>query len=202
MKTKSKKQDKGFIILLAVVLTSVILAITVGISSIAYREIVLSRTATDAQASFSSADSGAECALLNDVKVIPSLFSVLSPTISCQSTDIDVEYSSDAIGDYAGFSFSSPSGCSNVRVYKNLLIDVGDELDVSFTQVDSRGYNVACAVVEDEPESLRITERLIQVRYRNPVILAPGGDAGAGGGLPGVDAGDATATEAAAAGAL
>jgi hypothetical protein len=75
-------------------------------------------------------------------------------------------------------------------VYKNLLIDVGDELDVSFTQVDSRGYNVACAVVEDEPESLRITERLIQVRYRNPVVGVPGGDTGGGGGLPDIDAGD------------
>lgn len=190
MKSINKKQDKGFIILLAVVLTSIILAITVGISSIAYREVLLSRTATDAQASFSSADSGAECALLNDVKAIPSLFSVLSPIISCQSTDIDVEYSSDAIGDYAGFSMSTPSGCSDVRVYKNLLIDIGDEADVSVTQIESRGYNLSCAIVENEPENTRITERLIQVRYRNPVIEAPGGDAGGGGGLPDIDTGD------------
>lgn len=189
-KLNYKKEDKGFIILLAVVLTSIVLAITVGIASIAYREILLSRTAMDAQSSFSSADSGAECALLHDVKAVPSLFSTLAPVINCQSVDIDVEYTSDAIGDYAGFMMSTPSGCADVRVYKNIIIDIPDEGEVSFTQIDSRGYNLACNVVENEPENIRITERLIQVRYRNAVetgieVIDLGGG---GGGLPGGEA--------------
>lgn len=191
-KINYKKEDSGFIILLAVVLTSIVLAITVGIASIAYREVLLSRTATDAQASFSSADSGAECALLHDVKTVPSLFSTLATSINCQSVDIDVEYSSDAIGDYAGFFMSTPSGCADVRVYKNIIIDIPDEGEVSFTQIDSRGYNLACNVVENEPENIRITERLIQVRYRNAVetgidVIDLGGG---GGDVPGGATGD------------
>lgn len=185
MKSKNnQKENKGFVILIAVVLTSIVLAVTIGISSIAYREVTLSRTATDAEASFSSADSGAECALLNDIRAVPSLFAIESPTISCQSLDLDIDYSSDALGDFGRFSFGTPSGCADVRVYKDMIIDIEDEGDVSFTQIDSRGYNVACSVVEDDPDSLRITERLIQVRYRNPVITPPppGGDTGGGAG--------------------
>lgn len=204
-KLNYKKEDKGFIILLAVVLTSIVLAITVGIASIAYREILLSRTAMDAQSSFSSADSGAECALLHDVKAVPSLFSTLTPVINCQSVDIDVEYTSDAIGDYAGFFMSTPSGCADVRVYKDIIIDVPDEGEVSFSQIDSRGYNLACNIVENEPENIRITERLIQVRYRNPVLDATGIDVvdlGDGGGLPDGGATGGTDTGGADTGAL
>ncbi len=203
-KTNHKKEDKGFIILLAVVLTSIVLAITVGIASIAYREVLLSRTAVDAQASFSSADSGAECALLHDIKPVPSLFSALATTINCQLVDIDVDYTSDAIGDYAGFLMSTPSGCADVRVYKDIIIDVPDEGEVSFTQIDSRGYNLACNVVENEPENIRITERLIQVRYRNPTPDATGVDVIdlGGGGLPDGGATGGTDTGGADAGAL
>ena len=56
-------QQKGFVILFTILISTIILMIGLGIFSIATRETVLSGTAREAQYAFYAADAGVECAL-------------------------------------------------------------------------------------------------------------------------------------------
>lgn len=57
------KNDRGFVLLFAVLITGVILAAALGISRIVNKEIVIASIGKDSQLAFFAADSGAECAL-------------------------------------------------------------------------------------------------------------------------------------------
>ena len=64
----NKKQTKGFTILFAVLVSSLILALGLGIVSITMKEVQLSGAGRDSQLAFYAADSGAECAFYWDLK--------------------------------------------------------------------------------------------------------------------------------------
>lgn len=64
---KNKKQ-KGFTILFAVLVSSLVLALGLGIISITMKEVQLSGAGRDSQLAFYAADSGAECAFYWDLK--------------------------------------------------------------------------------------------------------------------------------------
>ena len=64
----NKKQTEGFTILFAVLVSSLILALGLGIVSITMKEVQLSGAGRDSQLAFYAADSGAECAFYWDLK--------------------------------------------------------------------------------------------------------------------------------------
>ncbi len=57
---------RGFTLLIAVVLTSVLLAVGIALLDIAYKQVILSTTAKQSQYAFYAADSAMECALYAD----------------------------------------------------------------------------------------------------------------------------------------
>jgi hypothetical protein len=59
---------KGFVILYAILMTSLLLSIGLGIYEISIKEFTLSASASDSQVSIFSADTGLECALYWDLK--------------------------------------------------------------------------------------------------------------------------------------
>jgi hypothetical protein len=66
MKRKNKKiikKEKGFVILIAIVISSLLVSLGMFIANIAYKELILSTSAKDSQKAFFVADSVMECAL-------------------------------------------------------------------------------------------------------------------------------------------
>lgn len=59
---------RGFTLLIAVILSSVLVSITLSLIDIAYKQIVLASTATQSEYAFYNADSALECALYWDQK--------------------------------------------------------------------------------------------------------------------------------------
>lgn len=65
---KKNKKDKGFVILFAVILVSIILSVSIGLSDIVYKELSFGTQAHNTGEAFLAADTGAECALLYEFK--------------------------------------------------------------------------------------------------------------------------------------
>jgi hypothetical protein len=65
---KNKENNKGFVLMIALVLISIVLVVGLGVYDIILREIIISIAGRESQKSFYAADSGIECALYWDVK--------------------------------------------------------------------------------------------------------------------------------------
>ena len=81
------EQCRGFVILFAMVISSIILAIAIGVSNISFNELKFTTSARDTNDAFFAADTGAECVLFND-KAGQSFFRGDSVTVSCVGLDI------------------------------------------------------------------------------------------------------------------
>ena len=159
------KDNKAFTILFAVITSSLILALGLGIVAITMKEVKLSGAGRDSQLAFYAADSGLECAEYYDV--VNGAFATSSESvgysteIECNNYDVQVNpiYSG---GDSATSTFemymeydhdnSAPivsKPCATVKVYKY----------AGKTTIDSRGYNTCN---EDNPSRL---ERGYSVKY-------------------------------------
>jgi len=63
-----KSHKKGFVILIAVVVSSLLLSLGAFIANIAVKEIQLSSSGRESQAAFYAADAALECALYQDLR--------------------------------------------------------------------------------------------------------------------------------------
>lgn len=78
--------SRGFTLLTAVILASVVLALGIALLDIAYKQIVLASTAKNSQYAFYAADTGLECALYYDQQQAQFDYSGLaSNSISCNN---------------------------------------------------------------------------------------------------------------------
>ena len=64
----SQEPQRGFTLLIAIILSSVTLSVGLALADIAYKQVVLSSTAKQSQTAFYHADSALECALYYDQK--------------------------------------------------------------------------------------------------------------------------------------
>ena len=69
MKSSLHRSNRGFTLLLSVLIASIVLALATSIFQIARKEITLSSLGRDSQFAFYAADTGAECALYYDVRL-------------------------------------------------------------------------------------------------------------------------------------
>ena len=125
-KARPKKQSRksGFVILFAVTIASILLAIALGVSNIAYKEVSFGTSGKNANDAFFAADTGAECALFYD-KLIGTSFPVGGPAtaINCASTSITPSFSLS--GSVSSYDFVIPRlgsaelSCAKVNVSKN-----------------------------------------------------------------------------------
>ncbi|OGI94589.1 hypothetical protein A3A03_02535 [Candidatus Nomurabacteria bacterium RIFCSPLOWO2_01_FULL_40_18] len=175
---KIKKLKSGFVILFAVTISAIILAIALGVSNIAFREIKFGTNARGSNDAFFAADVGAECALLYDRNPFPpfdheNAFPVTpipSPppppppsTMDCAETSFPTpDPSPDNFWTFTVSEFgSSGQSCAIVTVDKTITFSCG-----SFnctTTVTSKGYNVGDLNC-DSTDPNRI-EREIEVTY-------------------------------------
>jgi len=141
-----KNNEKGFTLLLAVLITSIILGISVGISVFVIRELLISSTGRESQKAFFAADSGVECALYWDFK--QNAFATSSTrVISCAG-------SSPTVGGVSGiseFDLTFTNGaCTHIKVDKTVPFS---------TTIDSAGHNT-CNL--SDPNRV---ERTLRVSY-------------------------------------
>lgn len=159
------KKEKGFVILFAVLISSVVLLIALGIANIASNENILSSSAREAQNAFFAADTGAECALYWDIKqnYFPATGYNPSTAATCDSASkLSVTSGADSNG-ILSYTFqldlNSNRGCVNV------LIDKGYDpfsTGTPMTRIESRGYNVPCSAIITNPKAI---ERAVRLTY-------------------------------------
>lgn len=162
-KKTSFKTDKGYILLLSVLISGIVLAIGIGIANITLKGIILASVSKNSQFAFYAADSGGECALYWDIDNGPfndTVFATSSasnpPTsgVICVGKDIAESWIIDASPTSATTQFSLNLGndrCTTIIVIKS---DGGTN-----TIIESRGYN-SCDVTFS-----RRVERGIRIRY-------------------------------------
>lgn len=148
------KFKSGFTLLMAVVITSVLFIISVGIINIAIKQAELSTYARDSQRAFYAADSALECALFWDLKN-PSLVSAFDPasndSISCNGQTPGI---SGRSGGQSQFTITyNDIGCTRAEVE---VIKRGISPK---TIIRTFGYS-SCSTTDP-----RMVQRTISVRY-------------------------------------
>lgn len=161
--------EEGFVILIAVLVSSLLISLGAFIASIAVKELALSVSGRDSQLAFYAADAGAECALYQDlhVQAFAASSSASAPSnLLCNSSSTPVTVEDDLSNSNRGvstFSVSFPqndgddeefSPYAEVRITKN---DIGGPDDE--TIIESRGYNVKSTSTTNR------VERALEVTY-------------------------------------
>jgi hypothetical protein len=157
-----KKFERGFTLLLAVLVSSVLIALGSAIYDIVSKEIVLSSAGRESQFSFYAADTGIECALYHDLKSDLFATSSVETEASCGGgAAVDLTrnlLNEDTPEETLVTSFTFPIGgsaeslpCSTVTVTRRHM--------PTRTTIESLGYNTCVA---SSPQRL---ERAIRVNY-------------------------------------
>jgi hypothetical protein len=180
---QAAQSRKGFAMLFAVLVSSVLLSIGASIFNLTLKELILSSSGRESQFAFYAADTGIECALYWDFKAAtPStmfatssesvgtwrnnIIDLQSPAASCVGIDLAPSFKAplSTTGSSAVTRFeltipnTDPQGgpapyCAIVTVTKSVA-------GLTSTVIESRGYNTAC----DSNDQSRI-ERALKVTY-------------------------------------
>src|ERR1035437_4613202 len=140
MMVQKLKNNKGFVLLFAMMLSSIVLAVALGVANIALKEVNFSTSAKDANDAFFAADGDAECALYLDLGKSPSYFGLATPTPPPSCAGIDLTgYSLSTGGNYWNFWIPNNLGsagrsCVNVVVSRTTAPPI-------ITTIISKGYN-------------------------------------------------------------
>lgn len=162
------KNNRGFTLMLAALVASLLTALGLAMFAIAKKEVVLSSLGRDSQFAFYAADTGAECALHWDFKYgafsTSTVYSSTSTPARCGNQELQDfptpwgEGVSDGISGLGGAYVSSfwfePEGfCTYVTVTKQ---DVHPH-----TIVEALGYSTPCS----DPNHPRRLERAVRTRF-------------------------------------
>lgn len=147
--------EKGFTLMLAALIASVVLALGTSIFSLAQKELALSSVGRDSQFAFYAADTGAECALYWDIRF--QLFPTTTPSaknLTCdneQKTTTAQNIDGDIV---SSFEFEPNGYCAKVNVTKS---DTNPR-----TKIHVDGYNTTCANIQTSSHAL---ERSVDLKY-------------------------------------
>ena len=167
----SKFKNRGFTLLFAVLIASVLLSVALAIFSQMYKSLLLSSASKESLAAFYAADSGIECVLYWDLKhdgfdesVFPTLGNLdgENGNITCNGYNlpngwnvVDSPISVTTTFDlYFSGGFLPTEGCTKVIVIKTVNFIDG----TVNTDIQSRGYNIC----DSSPRKL---ERAVRVTY-------------------------------------
>ena len=163
---QGKNYKQGFVMIFAVALSSVILALALGLARIALKEVIFSTSAKHTNDAFFAADTGAECALFHDLSS-PSAFGVpASPgSTNCAGISVDLNNGSatpDPVGPWTFVLY--PLGGSGDACAKVTVIKTGS--NPTLTQIISKGYSSGGSTTIDcSGNSLTRVERGIELNY-------------------------------------
>lgn len=152
-----QQNNKGFVILFAVLISAIVLMIAAGIFGISFKETVLSSTARESSIALNAADAAVECALLLDIK--QGLLDPAQTGQSCNGQSINL---SPRGGSGATFEFfmddtQGQEGCALVSVER--VVTTG-----TATTIYARGFNLCDASGPLFGDPL-LVERVYEVYY-------------------------------------
>ena len=152
---KNNTQKKGFALLYTVVIVSLILSITAGISNIIFKQSLLANLAADSQIAFYQADNAAECGmyLLNNPNANFDPTGPVTPFVCSATQSYVLDAANSSLPEFivytpADANISTP--CSSITI---------DQSDPSKTVIEAHGFNVCTTT------SPRHIERVLQVTY-------------------------------------
>lgn len=168
----NKKKQKGFVLLFAVLLVSIVLTVTLVLLDITLRQLVLSAIGQDSQKAYYAAYAGIDCAIFWDRDNPNSSFkpfgavvgsSIDSPDgsgVGCGAATSNVDHNSTT--HTATFRIKiGGGGCAEVEVQKLINASLPDTL------IRSRGYNLGDEGDCPSPSSSRLVERALVTRYND-----------------------------------
>ncbi len=163
MKKKEIKKNRGFVLLFVIVISSIILAITLGVANIALKEIKFSTEAKDTNNSFLAADTGLECALYNDKSTVNAFTSPSPATITCNGSPVTLNGTSPSWNFILSGLGSGGQGCTKVTI---------DKSATPTTVITSKGYNIGdVSCLSSNPN--RVERELEATFYDNAPIMPP-----------------------------
>jgi hypothetical protein len=148
---KQQKNNSAFTVLFAVIVSSLILALGLGIVAITMKEVKLSGAGRDSQLAFYSADSGLECAMYWDLR--GDFFATSSDSspqgIKCNklatTTTILPSGANSATSTFRmcmGIKGAVGSEvCDDTKPCADVAVSKVTESGTTTTAIDSRGYN-------------------------------------------------------------
>lgn len=181
MRTRMHTSEDGLTLLITLLLTGVLLAVTASLVNITLKQYQFSSISYDSEVAFQSANAGMECVLYHDWE--EGVFDLDEPRgpISCfgQGSSGDLASGPVESGTERRYQFEwgDPAIiCTNVSVYKFFSASVDVPLIVDGIQIreqdcpagstctfiQARGYNVSC---DDIGTSPRVVEREYSVLY-------------------------------------
>lgn len=155
----TQTSQKGFTLLLAALVASIVLSLGSSIFLIAQKQVSLSSLGRDSQFAFYAADTAAECALYWDLRY--DAFSTTTParTPECDGTVLAItgkESDPPYIAEFEVNFFEDESNgyCGQVQVQKNT--------SNPYTVIHADGYSVPCNTLS---ASSRALQRSVELRY-------------------------------------
>lgn len=172
MPSNSKKNTKGFALLIALVTASIVLALGLSILNITLRDFLLSGAGQESSAAFIAADTGMECALYWSESLSGGQFTTPGPNaIRCMGSNFSV---TNTLGSPTSFEVDwgtvAEPLCSKVEVTRYTLA-VPDTAPGAVScpvgtcmKIISRGYNRGCS----DLTLPRTVERALRAYYYGP----------------------------------
>lgn len=155
MKQLSSPENRGFTLLLSVLIAAIVLALATSIFQIARKEITLSALGRDSQFAFYAADTGAECALYWDIR-----YGYFATSTSSITPECDTDQTLNATGHSSVYPYTvsfefEPNGiCARVYVTKSVT--------APHTVIHADGFSTSCATIGTNPRAL---QRSVELRY-------------------------------------
>ena len=124
--SKLKTNQRGFTLLMAAIVSSIVLSVGAATFGIALKQVTLSSIGRNSQFAFYAADSGAECALYWDIRFIAFATSSLSDardSITCDEKSITVPApaAQTATAATTTLPYYAPNGyCARITIAKSL----------------------------------------------------------------------------------
>ncbi|MBF05202.1 hypothetical protein CL644_00615 [bacterium] len=164
----SRTPQRGFILILAALVASLLTSLGLAMFSIAKKEIILSSLGRDSQLAFYAADTGAECALYWDFK-----YNAFSTSTVFSSPDIIPTCAGNVLQDFpTPYEQGVPDGISglggnNYSTFwfepegRCVYVTVTKRATYPNTVVESLGYSTSCS----EPDHPRRLERAVRSTF-------------------------------------
>ena len=153
---KTEKNNLGFALLFSVIISSILLAVALGVSNVAFKEITFTSSAKNTNDATFAFDAGSECAHLNDRatnKSFPYNISCSSScTVTCFGNSYNVTNTTTNDGQYTYKNStlvlnnlgSSGKSCATVTIVKKL----SSSNSLLGTSLVSKGYNIGGSTLD------------------------------------------------------
>ena len=160
---KARRKEKGFFLLYAVLFSTTMLAIGMGVLDASLKQISISGLDRESLRAFYVADAGIECALYGDN--VDSVFSTSSAnTLSCNGDDTAI----GGAGNPPSFQFHFWLNKGDAKEKSCALVTLNRTLNpdgtVATTTVASLGYNTECPEVGGATR-LPVVQRGLKILY-------------------------------------